>query len=83
MRETPQNIDRSVKVLEYAMAFLIPAFLTIPIIQLWSIPVGIVTCALTIKYTAGKPPGFAEETIYRCGMQLREMMPRKLKRLDH
>lgn len=65
------------------MAFIIPAFLTIPMIELWSIPFGVVCCIATIKATAGKPPGFLEQTLYGWGMPTRELLPRKLERLDH
>lgn len=83
MRQTPQNIDRSVKVMEYAMAFLIPSIITFPLLELWAIPVGATVCGLTIKVSAGKPPGFLEETLYRWGVQLRELLPPKIKHLDH
>lgn len=82
MRETPQNIDRSVKFMEYGMAFLIPAILCFPLAQLWAIPIGMVACGLTVHFSAGKPPGFMEEWLYNIGVPLPELLPPKLLRLD-
>lgn len=82
MRETPQAIDRSVKLLEYAAAFLAPTLLTIPVFELWALLIGAVVCGLAIKFTAGKSPGFMEEWLYKRGFNLPPLLPRKLKKLS-
>jgi len=82
VRETPQYIDRSAKALEYLAAFLVPSILSFPLLELKAVIVGVVVCGLTIKFTAGKPPGFIEGALYKIGMPMMGLLPRRLKRLE-
>ena len=64
------------------MCFLIPSTVAMPSLKIGGLALGAATCGVAIYFLAGKPPGFLQESIYRMGLDLVGLLPRRLKRLD-
>ncbi|HUD24624.1 MAG TPA: hypothetical protein VMQ45_02995 [Burkholderiaceae bacterium] len=70
MRTVPHLIDRSSRIGEYAMCFLVPLFMLRTVDPLFALGAAALLAGVFIKYTFGKPPGYLVHLTYRRGVPL-------------
>jgi hypothetical protein len=80
VREVPHLIDRSSKVGEYAMCFMVPLFMLRTIDPLFALSVASVLTGAYIKLTFGKPDGYLVHLAYRSGLPLSGLLDLRVKR---
>jgi hypothetical protein len=73
-------IDRSSRLGEYAMCFLVPLFMLRTIDPLFALGVAALLAGAFIKYTFGKPPGHLVHLTYRFGLPLTGLLDVRVKR---
>jgi hypothetical protein len=78
-RPVPQHIDRSLRGLEYLLAFMVPMFLIRPFAEGLGILLAIVLPLLYMKFTIGKPDGYLLHRLYRLGVPLPGLLHPKIK----
>jgi hypothetical protein len=74
MRTVPHLIDRSSRIGEYAMCFLVPLFILRTIHPLFALVTAALLAGAFIKCTFGKPPGHLVHLIYRLGIPINGLL---------
>jgi len=80
VRAVPHLIDRSSRVGEYAMCFMVPLFMLRTIDPLFALGVAVLLAGMYIKYTFGKPQGHLIHVAYRLGLPLSGLLDSRIRR---
>jgi hypothetical protein len=80
VRPVPHLIDRSSRVGEYAMCFMVPLFMLRTIDPLFALGAATLLAGVYIKYTFGKPNGYLTHLAYRFGLPLSGLLDARVKR---
>jgi len=79
VRAVPRLIDRSSRVSEYAMCFMVPLFMLRTVDPLFAFGVATLLASVYVKYTFGKPQGYLTHLAYRLGLPLSGLLDVRVK----
>jgi len=79
MRAVPHLIDRSSRIGEYAMCFMVPLFMLRTVDPLLALGVATLATGDFVNYTFGKPPGYLVHLAYRAGLPLSGLLDTRVR----
>jgi hypothetical protein len=80
MRTVPHLIDRTSRIGEYAMCFMVPLFMLRTVDPMFALAAATLLAGAYIKCTFGRPQGHLVHLAYRLGFPLSGLLNRRVRR---